>query len=117
PKARESMLTQTPAQLKKRRDPLLTLGFALAEEYETLQQEQRKLAGTVYAERPAWMAAVEAHAGRPVAPDANSTLRISIGRVQGYSPRDAVQMLPQTTLSGMLAKDTGEEPFDVPEKV
>jgi len=117
PKAREAMLTQTPAQLKARKDPLLTLGFALAADYERMQDEHKRLAGTVYAVRTAWMAAVEAHAGRPVAPDANSTLRISIGRVQGYTPRDAVQMLPQTTLSGMLAKDTGVEPFDVPAKV
>ena len=58
-----------------------------------------------------------AEAGRPVAPDANSTLRVTFGRVQGYSPREAVTMAPQTTLAGMLQKYTGAEPFDVPERV
>jgi hypothetical protein len=58
-----------------------------------------------------------AHAGKPVAPDANATLRVTFAKVQGYSPRDGVIYTPQTTLSGMLAKYTGQEPFDVPEKV
>ncbi len=56
-------------------------------------------------------------AGRPVAPDANRTLRVSFGRVKGYSPREAVVMTPHTTLAGAIAKHTGVEPFDVPEKV
>lgn len=65
--------------------------------------------------RPAWRRAVIAEAGHPVAPDANLTLRVSFGKVKGYSPRDAVVMLPQTTLAGMIAKYTGQEPFDLPQ--
>jgi hypothetical protein len=60
---------------------------------------------------------VLAYAGKPVAPDANSTLRVTFGTVQGYSPRDGVVYTPQTTLSGVLAKHTNAEPFDVPDKV
>jgi hypothetical protein len=60
---------------------------------------------------------VIAHAGRPVAPDANGTLRVSFAHVQGYEPRDAVVFKPQTTLAGVLAKHTGSEPFDVPERL
>ena len=37
---------------------------------------------------PYWRRAVIAHAGKPVAPDANSTLRVSFAHVQGYAPRD-----------------------------
>src|SRR3546814_12161549 len=51
---------------------------------------------------------------KPVYPDANSSLRITFGTVRGYSPRDAVQMLPFTTLAGIVEKDTGVEPFDAP---
>jgi hypothetical protein len=50
----------------------------------------------------------------PMAPDANSTLRVTFGRVKGYSPRDAVTHEPQTTLSGMVAKHTGADPFVAP---
>ena len=52
--------------------------------------------------------------GKPVYPDANSSLRITFGTVRGYSPRDAVQMLPFTTLQGIVEKDTGVEPFNAP---
>ena len=52
--------------------------------------------------------------GKPVYPDAKSSLRITFGTVRGYSPRDAVQMLPFTTLDGIVAKYTGAEPFDAP---
>jgi len=50
-------------------------------------------------------------------PDANSTLRFSYGYVKGYSPREAVSYTPFTTLRGMIEKDTGVNPFDVPEKL
>lgn len=46
-------------------------------------------------------------------PDANSTLRFNYGRVQGYSPRDAVRYAPFTTLAGVLAKNSGEFPFNL----
>mgnify|MGYP003337125371 CR=1 FL=1 len=38
-------------------------------------------------------------------------------RVKGYSPREAVLMTPHTTLGGMLAKHTGEDPFEVPQRI
>ncbi|MBL8123238.1 MAG: S46 family peptidase [Pyrinomonadaceae bacterium] len=50
-------------------------------------------------------------------PDANSTLRFTYGNVKGYSPREAEFMTPFTTLKGMFEKDTGENPFDVPQKL
>jgi hypothetical protein len=52
-----------------------------------------------------------------VAPDANSSLRVTFGRVRGYVPREAVTMAPQTTLAGAVAKHTGEDPFDLPARV
>jgi hypothetical protein len=50
-------------------------------------------------------------------PDANGTLRLTYGTVRGYSPADAVLMRPFTTLSGMIAKATGADPFIVPDEV
>jgi hypothetical protein len=49
-----------------------------------------------------------------VYPDANGTLRVTFGRVQGYSPRDSVQYAAQTTLRGVVEKETGKNPFDPP---
>ena len=50
-----------------------------------------------------------------VYPDANNTLRVTVGHVKGYRPQDAVVYEPNTTLAGMVAKK-GEWPFDAPER-
>lgn len=50
-------------------------------------------------------------------PDANFTLRMSLGRVMGYEPEDGLKALPFTTFEGMIAKDTDEKPFDTPEEL
>ena len=51
-------------------------------------------------------------------PDANSTLRITYGNVNGYSPRDAVQYENQTWLEGVMEKYIpGNYEFDLPQKL
>src|SRR3546814_13079473 len=82
-----------------------------------LEDEDEARSGRIQALRPQFMQAMidfNASQGKPVYPDANSSLRITFGTVRGYSPRDAVQMEPFTTLAGIVEKDTGVEPFDAP---
>ncbi|MFD2725040.1 S46 family peptidase [Hyunsoonleella rubra] len=51
-------------------------------------------------------------------PDANGTLRVTYGKVKGYSPRDAVYYHPTTFLDGVIEKYIpGDYEFDVPEKL
>lgn len=51
-------------------------------------------------------------------PDANSTLRVTYGKVKGYEPRDAVYYEPLTYLDGVMEKYVpGDYEFDVPEKL
>ena len=51
-------------------------------------------------------------------PDANSTLRLTYGKVRSYSPRDAVRYEFQTDLDGVMEKYVpGDYEFDVPEKL
>ncbi|MEC4050360.1 S46 family peptidase [Flavobacterium sp. SUN046] len=51
-------------------------------------------------------------------PDANSTLRITYGKVKGYKPNDAVYYEPFTTLDGVMEKYVpGDYEFDVPKKL
>jgi hypothetical protein len=53
--------------------------------------------------------------GGMIAPDANSTLRISYGTVRGYKPSaDAPVYDPFTTATQIAKKATGVEPFDAP---
>lgn len=51
-------------------------------------------------------------------PDANSTLRVTYGKVKGSNPRDAVYYGYQTHLSGVMEKYVpGDYEFDVPKKL
>jgi len=51
-------------------------------------------------------------------PDANSTLRVTYGKVKGYNPRDAVKYDYYTYLDGVMDKyKPGDYEFDVPEKI
>lgn len=51
-------------------------------------------------------------------PDANSTLRVTYGKVKGYKPSDAVSYAPMTYLDGVMEKYVpGDYEFDVPKKL
>ena len=64
---------------------------------------------------PVYVQAMLDKAGGLVAPDANSTLRVTFGTVKGASPQDGVLYLPQTTLQGVVAKaKAGDPEFDAP---
>jgi hypothetical protein len=56
--------------------------------------------------------------GRKFYPDANGTLRITYGKVEGYRPRDGVNYQHYTTLDGIVEKNsTGEEDFFVQQRL
>ncbi len=111
---RLKMFAESTEQLRARQDAFLDLAFALEPELRAWQTATRTHEGAVARLRPQWRRAVIARAAKPVAPDANSTLRVSFAHVAGYVPRDGVFYTPQTTLAGMIEKHTGEEPFAVP---
>jgi len=51
-------------------------------------------------------------------PDANSTLRVNYGMVQGYEPKDGTYYTTQTYLKGVMEKYVpGDYEFDVPQKL
>lgn len=51
-------------------------------------------------------------------PDANSTLRVTYGKVNGFQPRDGVEYAPTTYLDGVMEKYIpGDYEFDVPKKL
>lgn len=51
-------------------------------------------------------------------PDANSTMRITYGNVEGFYPRDGVTYTPITYLDGVIEKYIpGDYEFDVPQKL
>jgi hypothetical protein len=56
--------------------------------------------------------------GTPIYPDANSTLRLTYGKISSYSPKDGVVYKHYTTLSGVMEKeDPTSAEFTVPAKL
>ena len=49
--------------------------------------------------------------------DANGTLRVTYGNVSGVELKDGVYFKPFTTLEGIVEKHSGQEPFNVGEKL
>ena len=66
-----------------------------------------------------WLAAqMEMHPDKHFYADANSTLRVAYGKVQGYVPCDAVYYKHFTTLAGIMEKDNPEiYDYDVPQRL
>jgi len=61
---------------------------------------------------------MEYDSGRIFYPDANSTLRVAFGTIQGYNSRDAVNFRHVSTLKGIIEKDNPEiYDYDVPDKL
>ena len=63
-------------------------------------------------------AQLELNKGSRIFPDANSTLRVTYGKVKGYEPKDATIYTPVTYLDGAMEKYIpGDYEFDVPAKL
>lgn len=98
-------------------DPLLALAAPLVQAQLRLEHEAKTREGESLRLRPAYMQALFAwrnSQGRALYPDANRTLRISYGKVESITPRDAVTWSPVTTVAGIVEKNTNAYPFDAP---
>jgi Peptidase S46 len=111
--ARLGWLKSDRAGVEAATDPALQFATAVMPAILRLEADDKARSGRISALRPQYMQAqidYNASQGKPVYPDANSSLRITYGTVRGYSPRDGVEMTPFTTLSGIVAKTTGKSP-------
>ena len=100
-------------------DPFIQYAVASHAERMALELAGKELSGQFQQSRPQYMEAVIAYnrsLGQPIYADANSSLRVTFGQVQGNEPRDGLVNLPFTTLEGILGKDTGLDPFNAPQK-
>lgn len=111
-----ALLEKSTADVTAVNDPFLALAAALEPMAETLREASKNQAGVFARIRPVYMEALIEHAGGLLAPDANSTLRVTYGQVKGVSPRDGMFYTPQSTLAGIVEKHTGEGEFDAPQR-
>lgn len=104
-------------QIRELREPLIDFASELNAELQRLAPRSRAFDATVTRWRPLLIEGMAEMKGAKPYPDANRTLRFTYGEVKGYVPREAIRYTPFTTLFGVIEKDTGREPFDVPAKL
>jgi len=104
------------------KDPAVIFAKEVKQTLETIRgAEYDKLSDRIHdAERlyENGIKAMDAETGKAMYPDANSTMRITYGKVGGYSGADAVDYKYYTTTKGILQKEiAGDEEFTVPAKL
>ncbi len=99
------------------REKIISFAKGLAEERQALAVRSQNFASKIDHLRTLYMMALSEMKGVKPYPDANFTERFSYGNVKGYQSREAEYRSPFTTLKGLIEKDTGEIPFDAPQKL
>ncbi len=105
---------------KLNEDPAYIYAKPMIEEfYNTINPEFQQISTAIATLQKQYMKALmEALPAARYFPDANGTLRVTYGQVQGYSPRDAVYYNPVSYLDGVIEKYVpGDYEFDVPERL
>ena len=113
----KSCFDKTPAELAKIDDPFLQWAIRLHPDYLALRELSKKREGQLGQLYGELISVKQMFQQTQFVPDANATLRLTFGTVRGYSPEDAVYKSPATTLSGVIAKTTGVDPFITPKKI
>lgn len=103
-----------------KKDPVYQLYVSIRDTYmKTADLQFTSLQTKIDALQKTYMAQqIDTDKDRKFFPDANSTLRVTYGKVKGSIPRDAVSYGFQTHLAGVIEKYVpGDYEFDVPKKL
>ncbi len=103
---------------KQSNDAFIKMAVAMHDVTMDLQNRRKEIDGNLERVIPQYMSSLIAFKksqGKPVYPDANSTLRVTFGTVAPYSPRDGLVKGPFSTVEGIVEKHTGKHPFVAPQ--
>jgi len=112
-----ALFEKSTAQLREMNEPLIDFASEIGALNAETQPRTSEFNRAVAKWRPLLVQGMTEMRGSRPYPDANTTLRFTYGDVKGYVPHDAAVYQPFTHLSGVIEKDTGREPFDVPAKL
>ena len=116
---RLSWLTRDLANFKASDDSFIKAAIALYADDQRREHRDKELSGNIqraYAQYMKALIAFKNSKGEAIYPDANSTLRVTFGKVSGRTSAgaDGLGWAPFTTLNGIAAKNTGTGEFDAP---
>jgi hypothetical protein len=103
----------TKAKLAAAKDPFVQAARRVWNIYKAEEKRSDAWHGELLLVAPVYADAMRDVLGGLLAPDANSTLRITYGTVKAFKPSDS----PFTFASEILRKNTGKDPFDAPKAV
>ena len=115
--ARMKMLDMNQEQLEKLNDQFIVLAKALRPELDVQRERDRTLSGAESRLQPQLIQAYAAWKKGTMYPDANGTIRFNTGEVKGCRPRDGLQYYYLSGMRGVMEKETGREPFIVPDQL
>jgi hypothetical protein len=110
-------LTKSPEQLDLLGDPFIKLAGSLYPSFQKLKETRQRRDGALSGLYARLIDVKQQFLKKDFIPDANGTLRLTFGKIQGYSPADALYSSPLTTLKGVIEKTTDEEPYRTPQKI
>ncbi len=106
----------TSAQLKASKDPFIRVAVALWPLVKAQEKIDDARTGDAIVVNPRYAEAMHKALDGFLSPDANSTLRVTYGTIKPFASGALAGGRPFTTVTEILAKDKGEEPFDAPKK-
>ena len=102
-------------------DLMVQYAKSVDEGYEKTDQAMKAETDAYNLAHKTWvegMMKLKQHEGTPIYPDANSTLRLTYGKIGSYSPKDGVEYSYYTTLKGVMEKEDPDNfEFVVPAKL
>lgn len=116
---RTSWIGKTPAEFKASNDSFIQAAVALYEPGMKEEADEEELGGKLQQAYANYMKAKIAFMqskGQAVYPDANSTLRVTFGKIAGRDHgADGTTWTAFTTVNGVAAKATGQGEFNAPQ--
>jgi hypothetical protein len=117
PEFAKSLIGKNSADIGKIDDPFIRLAASIYPMSEEINNVSQVFASRVTELRKDYIDALYEWKGTAIYPDANRDIRFTWGPVKGYKPADAVWYESVTSLQGVVDKNTGEVPFNAPEKL
>lgn len=104
---------QNPSADKLKKDLMVQYDKSVKEGYKATDEAMKAETNAYNRAHKTWVAgmlALKQKEGKAIYPDANSTLRLTYGKIGSYEPADGKEYLYYTTLKGVMEKEDPENP-------
>lgn len=102
-----------PSADKLKKDLMVQYAKSVKEGYKATDEAMKAETNAYNRAHKTWVAgmlALKQKEGKAIYPDANSTLRLTYGKIGSYEPADGKEYLYYTTLKGVMEKEDPENP-------